>query len=232
MGDVCNEYTQDWFVNDIEEPYTTPADKPFNWLGRLRMTGGRTNVWGRVSLRFSDWDFKAASHDGYGEDWPISYKDIAPYYDLVEKYVGITGMAEGLEELPDGQFQPPMALNCQESVFRDRLKQKMGRTATLTRSANLTRSLNGRGPCHYCGPCERGCVTKSYFNSSFTTVADALKSGNCTLISNAMAFKVLMDPDRNRARGVLYIDRSRGRRAKFKRAPILCAQSQESTRIL
>lgn len=233
MGDVCNEYTQDWFVNDIEEPYTTPADKPFNWLGRLRMTGGRTNVWGRVSLRFSDWDFKAASHDGYGEDWPISYKDIAPYYDLVEKYVGITGMAEGLEELPDGQFQPPMALNCQESVFRDRVKQKMGRTATLTRSANLTQSLNGRGPCHYCGPCERGCVTKSYFNSAFTTVADALKSGNCTLISNAMAFKVLMDADRNRARGVLYIDRiTRAPREIQARAVILCAQSQESARIL
>ncbi len=233
MGDVCNEYTQDWFVNDIEEPYTAPADKPFNWLGRLRMTGGRTNVWGRVSLRFSDWDFKATSHDGYGEDWPISYKDIAPYYDLVEKYVGITGMAEGLEELPDGQFQPPMALNCQESVFRDRLKRKMGRTATLTRSANLTKSLNGRAPCHYCGPCERGCVTKSYFNSAFTTVADALKSGNCTLISNAMAFKVLMDADRNRARGVLYIDRiTRAPREIQARAIILCAQSQESARIL
>ena len=233
MGDVCNEYTQDWFVNDIEEPYTTPADKPFNWLGRVRMTGGRTNVWGRVSLRFSDWDFKAASHDGYGEDWPISYKDIAPYYDLVEKYVGITGMAEGLEELPDGQFQPPMALNCQESVFRDRVKQKMGRTATLTRSANLTQPLNGRRPCHYCGPCERGCVTRSYFNSAFTTVADALKSGNCTLISNAMAFKVLMDADRNRARGVLYIDRiTRAPREIQARAVILCAQSQESARIL
>jgi glucoside 3-dehydrogenase (cytochrome c) catalytic subunit len=233
MWDVCNEYTQDWFVNDIEEPYTTPADKPFNWLGRLRMTGGRTNVWGRVSLRFSDWDFKAASHDGYGEDWPISYKDIAPYYDLVEKYVGITGMVEGLEELPDGQFQPPMALNCQESVFRDRVKQKMGRVATLTRSANLTQSLNGRGPCHYCGPCERGCVTKSYFNSAFTTVADALKSGNCTLISNARAFKVLMDADRNRARGVLYIGRiTRAPREIQARAVILCAQSQESARIL
>ena len=233
MDDVCSEYTQDWFVNDIEEPYTTPADKPFHWLGRLRMTGGRTNVWGRVSLRFSDWDFKAASHDGYGEDWPISYKDIAPYYDLVERYVGITGMAERLEELPDGQFQPPMALNCQESVFRDRLKRKMGRTATLTRSANLTQSLNGRGPCHYCGPCERGCVTRSYFNSAFTTVADALKSGNCTLISNAMAFKVLMDADRNRARGVLYIDRiTRAPREIQARAVILCAQSQESTRIL
>ena len=233
MGDVCNEYTQDWFVNDIEEPYTTPADKPFNWLGRLRMTGGRTNVWGRVSLRLGEQDFKAASHDGYGEDWPISYKDIAPYYDLVDKYVGITGMAEGLEELPDGQFQPPMPLNCQESVFRSRLKEKMGRTATLARSATLTRPLNGRSACHYCGPCERGCMTESYFNSAFTTVADALKSGNCTLISNAMAFKVLMDTDRNRARGVLYIDRNtRAPREIYARAVTLCASSQESVRIL
>ncbi len=109
----------------------------------------------------------------------------------------------------------------------------MGRTATLTRSANLTQSLNGRGPCHYCGPCERGCVTKSYFNSAFTTVADALKSRNRTLISNAMAFKVLMDADRNRARGVLYIDQiTRAPREIQARAVILCAQSQESARIL
>ena len=107
MGDVCNEYTQDWFVNDIEEPYTTPADKPFNWLGRLRMTGGRTNVWGRVSLRLGEQDFKAASHDGYGEDWPISYKDIAPYYDLVDKYVGITGMAEDSKSCQMASFSRP-----------------------------------------------------------------------------------------------------------------------------
>jgi choline dehydrogenase-like flavoprotein len=231
--DVCNEYTQDWFVNDLEEPYTTPSDKPFDWMGRLRMTGGRTNVWGRVSLRFSDWDFKAASRDGYGEDWPLSYKDIAPYYDLVEKYVGVTGMAEGLEELPDGQFQPPMPLTCQESIFRNRVKEKMGRTVTLARSANLTKPLNGRGPCHYCGPCERGCITHSYFNSAFTTVADALNSGNCTLISNAMAYKILMDAERNRARGVLYIDRNtRAPREVYARTVILCAQAQESVRIL
>jgi choline dehydrogenase-like flavoprotein len=202
-------------------------------MGRLRMTGGRTNVWGRVSLRFSDWDFKAASRDGYGEDWPLSYKDIAPYYDLVEKYVGVTGMAEGLEELPDGQFQPPMPLTCQESILRNRVKEKMGRIATLTRSANLTKPLNGRGPCHYCGPCERGCITHSYFNSAFTTVADAVNSGNCTLISNAMAYKILMDAERNRARGVLYIDRNtRAPREIYARAVILCAQAQESVRIL
>ena len=231
--DVCNEYTYDWFVNDLEEPYTTPTDKPFNWMGRVRMTGGRTNVWGRVSLRFSDWDFKAASYDGYGENWPLSYKDIEPYYDLVEKYVGITGSAEGLEHLPDGQFQPAVALTCQETLFRNRVKEKLGRTVMPTRSANLTKPLNGRGPCHYCGPCERGCMTHSYFNSAFTTVADALATGNCTLISNAMVYKVLMDADRNRASGILYIDRNtRQPHEVYAKTVILCAQTQESTRIL
>jgi len=231
--DVCSEYNYDWFVNDLEEPYTTPADKPFDWMGRLRMTGGRTNVWGRVSLRFSEADFKAASHDGYDEDWPLGYSDLSPYYDLVEKYVGVTGMPEGLEHLPDGQFQPPMPLTCHESLFRDRVKEKLGRTVTLARSANLTRPLNGRGPCHYCGPCERGCVTHSYFNAAFTTVADAVATGNCTLISNAMAYKVLVDPDRNRARGVLYIDRNTHQPHEvIARTVILCAQAQESVRIL
>jgi choline dehydrogenase-like flavoprotein len=231
--EVCSEYNYDWFVNDLEEPYTTPAGQPFNWMGRLRMTGGRTNVWGRVSLRFSDWDFKAASHDGYGEDWPLSYKDIEPYYDLVEKYVGISGSAEGLEHLPDGRFQPPVPLTCQETLFRNRVKEKLGRTVMPTRSANLTKPINGRGPCHFCGPCERGCMTHSYFNSAFTTVADAVTTGNCTLISNAMVHKVLMDPDRSRARGVLYVDRNtRQARKVYGRTVILCAQSQESVRIL
>jgi choline dehydrogenase-like flavoprotein len=231
--EVCSEYNYDWFCNDVEEPYTTPADKPFWWMGRMRMTGGRTNVWGRVCLRFSDWDFGAASRDGYGEDWPLGYADLAPYYDLVEEYVGITGMAEGLEEVPDGRFHPPMALTCQETLFRNRVRQVLGRTVTLARSANLTRPQNGRTPCHYCGPCERGCATHSYFNSAFTTVADAVASGNCTLVSNAMAYKVLMDPDGSRARGVVYIDRdTREPREIRARAVILCAQAQESARIL
>jgi len=230
---ACDEFNQDWFVNDHEEPYTTPKDQPFLWMGRLRVTGGRTNVWGRVSLRFSEWDLKAASQDGFGEDWPLSYKDLEPYYDLVEKYVGITGMAEGLEHLPDGQFQPPMPLTCQETLVRNRVKEKFGRTVTLARSANLTRPQNGRGPCHYCGPCERGCLTHSYFNSAFTTVPDALKTGNCTLISNAMAHKVLMDEKANRAAGVLYVDRNTKKTAELHaRVVILCAQTQESTRLL
>jgi choline dehydrogenase-like flavoprotein len=231
--DSCNEYTYDWFANDLEEPYTTPRGMPFSWQGRLRVLGGRTNVWGRVSLRLSDYDLKAASHDGYGEDWPLSYKDLAPYYDLVEQYVGVAGRAEGIPQIPDGKFQPDMGLTCGETRFRTRVKEKLGWTVTPTRTANLTRPLNGRAACHYCGPCDRGCITHSYFNSAFTTVADARQTGRCTLIPNAMAYQVLMEADRNRARGVLYIDRStRQPREVQGRAVVLCAQSLESVRIL
>jgi choline dehydrogenase-like flavoprotein len=230
---ACMEYNYDWFCNDIEEPYTTYPGMPFSWQGRMRITGGRTNVWGRQSYRLSDLDFKAASYDGYGVDWPISYKDLAPYYDIVESYVGITGMQEGVYELPDGRFQPPMGMSCTEHLLRTRLKEKFGRTVTLGRSANLSQALNGRPPCHYCGPCERGCVTHSYFNSYFTTVADAMKSGNCTHLANAMVYKVLMDTDRNRATGVLYIDRlTREPKEVRGRVVALCAQSLESVRIL
>src|SRR5437763_4781950 len=198
----------------------------------MRIMGGRTNVWARQSYRFSDLDFKAASVDGHGIDWPLGYKDLAPYYDLVEEYVGISGLAEGVYELPDGKFLPPMPFTCSEVRLRARVKQKLGRTVTIGRAANLTRPLNGRAACHYCGPCERGCVTHSYFNSAFTTVADALRTGNCALISNAMVHKVLMDEKTNRAAGVLYVNRNTMEtREIHARVVILCAQTQESTRI-
>ncbi|MHB8735752.1 MAG: GMC family oxidoreductase [Terriglobales bacterium] len=230
---ACEEYNYDWFCNDLEEPFTTAAGKPFSWQGRLRVTGGRTNVWGRVSLRLSDLDFKAASRDGYGVDWPISYADVAPYYDIVEPYVGITGQAEGLPHLPDGHFQPVMGLSCAETRFRESIKRSFDRTATQTRSANLTRAINGRAACHYCGPCHRGCVTHSYFNSAFTTVADALATGRCTHIPNAMAYQVLMDAGSNRATGVSYVDRISHQLKEVRaRAVVLCAQTLESTRIL
>ncbi len=230
---ACMEYNYDWFCNDLEEPYTTPEGMPFSWQGRMRVTGGRTNVWGRQSYRLSDLDFKAASFDGYGEDWPLSYKDLVPYYDLVEDYVGITGISEGAYELPDGKFHPPMGLTCAETLFRNRVKDKLGWTVTLGRSANITKPINGRAPCHYCGPCERGCVTHSYFNSAFTTVPDALETGNCTHIPNAMVYKVLMDSERNRAKGLLYIDRvTHQPKEIYGRVVILCAQALESVRIL
>lgn len=230
---ACSEWNYDWFRNDLEEPYTTPKDKPFSWQGRMQVVGGRTNVWGRQSYRYSELDFKAASFDGFGEDWPLGYEDLRPYYDLVEDYVGITGMAEGAYELPDSRFLPPMGMRCVERHVRERAKQKLGITVTLGRAANLTRAIGQRQPCHYCGPCERGCLTKSYFNSAFTTVADAIATGNCTLVPNAMAYKVLTDPVRHRARGVLYIDRvTREPREVFARSVVLCAQALESVRIL
>jgi choline dehydrogenase-like flavoprotein len=230
---ACTEFNYDWFVNDLEEPYTTPADKPFSWQGRMRITGGRTNVWARQSYRLSDLDLNAASFDGFGDDWPLGYDDLAPYYDLVEAYVGVSGQAEGVSELPDGRFLPPMPLTCAETRLRERAKARLGRTVTIGRSANLTRSINGRAACHYCGPCERGCVTRSYFNAAFTTVADALGTGRCTHIANAMVHQVVMDTDRNRARGIRYIDRAtREVREVFGRVVILCAQALESVRIL
>jgi choline dehydrogenase-like flavoprotein len=230
---ACTEHNADWFANDLEEPYTTPADKPFSWQGRMRIMGGRTNVWARQSYRFSDLDFKAASFDGHGMDWPLGYADLAPYYDLVERYVGISGLAEGVYELPDGQFLPPMPFTCSEVRLRTAAKEKLGRTVTIGRAANLTRPLNGRAACHYCGPCERGCVTHSYFNSAFTTMADALATGKCTHIPDAMVYKVVMDPEAPRARGLLYIDRiSRQPREVYGRVVILCAQALESVRVL
>lgn len=230
---ACDEYTYNWYCNDLEEPYTHEPDMPFSWQGRIRITGGRTNCWGRVSLRLSDYDFAAASHDGFGVDWPLRYKDLAPYYDQVEEYCGITGMKEGLPQLPDGQFQPPMGLTCAEWRFRTQVKHKLDRTMTLARCTNLTRGINGRAPCHYCGPCHRGCITHSYFNSFFTTVADALRTGKCRLIPNAMAYQVLMDKVQNRARGLLYIDRVTRRAVELQaRTVVLCAQAMESARIL
>jgi len=228
---ACTEYNYDWFVNDLEEPYTTPADKPFSWQGRLRITGGRTNVWARQSYRLSDLDFKAASFDGHGQDWPIGYDDLARYYDLVEEYIGVSGHAENVPELPDGRFLPPMPFTCPEVRLRERVKDRLGRTVTIGRAANLTRPHRGRAACHYCGPCERGCATHSYFNAAFTTVADAIATGRCTHIPNAMVCQVIMDADRNRARGARYVDRTtREVREVFGRIVILCAQALESVR--
>ncbi len=229
---ACMEYNYEWFVNDLENPYTTPADRPFSWQ-RLRILGGRSLVWGRQSYRLSDVDFKAASRDGYDEDWPFSYAELAPNYDIVEGYVGITGAAEKNEMLPDGQFLPPMQMTCGEIRLRDKVKEKFGRTLTIGRAAILTQVHNGRAPCHFCGPCERGCSTFSYFSSPFTTVKDALKSGNCTLITNAVVAHVDMDNGANKARGVTYIDRVTRQTKQVKgKSVILCAQALESTRIL
>ena len=229
---ACMEWNYDWFANDLEEPYSTEAGKPFSWQGRLRLVGGRTNVWGRHSYRLSDLDFKAASRDGYGEDWPLGYADLAPYYDLVEEYVGHLRTGRRRRGAA-GRAVPAAHGNAlRGGAAPRRVKQKLGCTVTMGRVANLTRPLPGRAACHYCGPCERGCSTRSYFNSAFTTVADAQATGRLHPVTNAMVYKVLTD-DRNRARGVLYIDRvTREPREVRARVVVLCAQALESARIL
>ena len=230
---ACREYNADWFASDIDEPYTNPDDKPFSWQGRMRIVGGRTNVWGRQSYRLSEQDLKGKSFDGYGEDWPLSYKDLIPYYEIVEEYVGISGQAENVPELPDSKFHPAMPMSCAEMQLRTRVKDKLGWTVTIGRVANITKPINGRAACHYCGPCEQGCATHSYFNAAFTTVADALKSGNTTLITNAMVYQVLTDKATGKATGVMYVDRLTREVKEVKaRAVLLCAQALESTRIL
>ena len=225
---ACRESNHQWFVNDLENPYT--QDQPFHWI-RQRALGGRTLSWGRQSYRMSDLDFKAASHDGYGDDWPISYAELAPYYDLVEKYVGISGQAEGLAQLPDGQFLPPMEMTCGELILRDSMKKKFDRVMTIGRAAVLTRNHNGRAACHYCGPCEQGCGTFSYFASPWTTIADAQKTGRFTLLTDAVAARV--NTSGGKATGVAYIDRlSRMPREVKAKIVVLCASTLESTRLL
>ena len=229
---ACTEYNYDWFVNDLENPYSTPPDKPFSWQ-RMRIVGGRTLCWGRQSYRLSDLDFKAASHDGYGQDWPVSYKDLAPFYDIVEEYVGISGAAEGNDALPDGHFLPPMKMTCGELHFRETVAKNFGRTVTIGRTAILTEAHNGRSACHYCGTCERGCISYSYFSSPFTTVKDALKTGKCTLLTNAIVANVEIDPATNLASGVTFVDgKTRQTKTIRGKTVILCAQALESTRIL
>ncbi len=229
---ACTEYNYDWFVNDLENPYSTPADKPFSWQ-RLRILGGRTLCWGRQSYRLSDLDFKAASLDGYGQDWPFSYRDLAPFYDIVEEYVGISGASEGNPALPDGRFLPAMKMTCGEIHFRAATAKNFGRTVTIGRSAILTQSHNGRSACHYCGTCERGCTSYSYFSSPFTTVKDALNTGKCTLITDAIVAHVEMDASTNRAAGVTFVDGATRQTKTIRgKAVILCAQALESTRIL
>ena len=229
---ACRESNYKWFVNDIDNPYTTPEKKPFHWI-RMRILGGRSLSWGRQSYRMGDIDFKAASRDGYGDDWPISYRDLVPYYEKVEKFIGFSGQEEGLDHLPDSIFLPPMEMTYGEKLLSERVRKKMGRVATIGRVAILTKDHNGRAACHYCGPCEQGCITNSYYASPFTTLSAAVKTGNLTLVTDAVASHVTVDRSTGRASGIAYIDRiTRAPRELSAKVVILCASTIESTRLL
>ena len=231
---ACDEMGHKFFVKDTENPYTNPSDAPFKWF-RGRQVGGRSITWGRQVYRWSDLDFEANAKDGHGTDWPIRYKDIAPWYSYVERFIGVTGAREGLAQLPDGDFLPPMAMTCVEADARPKILKAFGgeRVMTIGRAAILTKNHNGRFACHYCGPCERGCVTHSYFNSLGSTLPAARKTGNLTLRPNSVVAEVLYDPKRGRARGVRVIDAQTMQESEFTaRVVFLCASTIESVRLL
>ena len=228
---ACDEYSHQFFVNDLEHPYTFPADKPFMWI-RGRQVGGKTFCWARESYRYSDNEFKAASRDDYGEDWPISYKELEPYYDRVESYIGVSGSREGLLQFPDGQFLPPMNLSCGGLLAKQVIERRFGWRVMPDRVANLTVPHRGRPACHYCDQCQRCCFTASYFNSPSVTLPAAARTGKFTLVSDAVVSQVLMDGS-GRAKGVHYIDRmTRESHEVHARSVVLAAGALESTRIL
>ena len=229
-----DEMSHQFWVDDVDNPYSTPANKAFHWL-RARQVGGKSIIWGRQVYRWSNLDFEANLRDGIGVDWPIRYADIAPWYDLVDRFIGVSGQAEGLAHLPDGPFLPPMAMNCVESHVRDRMASKFGRDRVLTmgRVAILTERHNGRAACHYCGPCHRGCVTRSYFSSVNATLPAAEATGRLTLLPYSIARHLVYDEQANRVTGVLVVDaRTRATREYTARLVFLCASALESARIL
>jgi choline dehydrogenase-like flavoprotein len=228
------EQTSHFFVDDIDNPYTFDADKPFYWI-RGRHLGGRSLMWGRQTYRLSDLDLEANAREGAGIDWPIRYADIAPWYDHVEEFIGVSGEPLGLPQLPDGRFLPPMQLNCAEEVVKAGMARHFNRERQLTigRCAILTRPHRGRAACHYCGPCWRGCVTHSYFNAIGVTLPAAQATGRLTVRTHSIVAAILYDEQQNRATGVRVIDAiSRDDTEYRARVVFLCASTLESTRIL
>lgn len=227
-------YTTHIYARLDENPYATPAGKPFDWV-RARAVGGRTLVWGRVALRLGPLDFKAASHDGYGDDWPISYEDLQSYYDNVDRLIGVMGTKEGLPQLPDGIFQPPQPMLCGERILQ-RGVEKTGRRLIPTRAGVISQKLahnKYRAACHYCGTCGRGCDVGAMFNSPTGLLAPAQETGNLTLRSDAVVREVLIDPRTGKAKGVSYVDRRTKRDYEAHGSiVILGASTLESTRIL
>ncbi len=231
---ACDEWSSKFFVSDKEHPYTTEAGKPFRWI-RGRQVGGRSIMWGRQSYRWSDLDFEANLRDGIAVDWPIRYADIQPWYDYVEDFIGISGEALGLPQLPDSKFLPPMDLNCGETFVRNKLAKHFGgeRVLTIGRAAILTQAHQGRAACHYCGPCERGCITRSYFSSVNATLPAAEKTGRMTLRPFSVVHSVSFDSKTRRATGVRVIDAKTRATVEFRaKVVFLCASALESVRIL
>ncbi len=200
-----NETNLDYWANDQDSPYT--EIKPFDWF-RGYHVGGRSLMWGRQSYRWSDHDFEANARDGHGVDWPVRYKEIAPWYDYAEKFAGISGNRDGLDILPDGQFMPPMDMTCVEKDFSTRMKDlfKGSRHVIIGRTANITEPLEGRTNCQFRNKCWLGCPFGAYFSTQSSTLPAAMKTGNLTVRPWAIVTKILYDKDKKRAIGVEVLD--------------------------
>lgn len=230
-GYAIKESTKHWFVKDTEHPYEEV--KRFDWI-RGYHVGGRSIMWGRHCYRLSDIDFEANAREGIAVDWPIRYAEIEPWYDYVERFAGIQGQAEGLEQLPDSQFQPAIPLNCLEEHARERIANHFdGRVVTPGRTANLTRPLNGRGSCQYRNLCIRGCPFGGYFSSNATTLPAARATGNMTLRPHSIVTSVIYDEETGKATGVTAIDAETGELLEFyARIVFLNASALNSTLIM
>lgn len=228
FGDFDASY---WGWQIDGEPYTTTNGTKWDWW-RARMLGGRTNHWGRISLRFGPKDFKRRSIDGLGDDWPIGYEDIKPYYDRLDRLIGIFGTNEGLENDPDGIFLPPPKPRLHELMIK-KAGQKSGVPVIPSRLSILTKSINDeRGQCFYCAQCNRGCTVHADFSSSSVLVKPALKTGNVDLITSAMVREVLTNAE-GIATGVSYVSKDDSAEYQvFGRTVILAASACESARLL
>ncbi len=200
-----NEGNMNYWADDVDAPYT--EIKPFNWW-RSYQLGGRSILWGRQSYRWSDHDFEANLKDGWAIDWPIRYKDIAPWYDHVEKFIGVNGSLERLEQLPDGHFLPAMQMNCVEKDVSERIKKHYNNTRHMIigRSANLTAPIPGRTQCQFRNRCWEGCPFGGYFSTQSSTLPAAMKTGNLTVRPFSIVTKILYDKNTQKATGVEILD--------------------------
>ncbi|WP_160716771.1 GMC oxidoreductase [Chitinophaga solisilvae] len=226
-----DEFNEAYWMKDKDGPYL--EEKRFDWM-RGDILGGRSLMWGRGSLRLSDLDFEANAREGIGIDWPIRYKDLAPWYDHVEAFAGISGQAEGLPHLPDGKFQPPMEMNCFEKAVKGRIESAFpDRKMTIFRTANLTQPIGDRGKCQYRNRCSRGCPFGAYFSSLSSTLPAAAATGNLTVVTDAVVSSVIYDEQKGKATGVRVIDKHTKETSEFyARVIFLNASAMASTFLL
>ncbi|WP_127131646.1 GMC oxidoreductase [Pseudoflavitalea rhizosphaerae] len=227
-----NEKNLHYWTNEKDCPYTEV--KRFDWYRGYHL-GGRSIMWGRQSYRFSDFDFEANSKDGFGVDWPIRYKEIAPWYDHVEKFAGISGNRDGLAQLPDGQFLPPMDMNVVEKHVAEGIKKHYGgkRLMTIGRTANLTAPVPGRTQCQFRNKCWLGCPFGAYFSTQSSTLPAAVATGNLTVQCDSIVTRVLYDKDKKKATGVEVVDAITSKTTEYKaKIVFLCASAFNSTWVL